>query len=323
MSKFRSMSTTDTSFLISVVVPCFNEEECINESYNSLSGVLDIYNYEIVFVDDGSSDQTSVLLDDIINHNTRVKKISLSRNFGHQAAVSAGMDFSRGDIVVLIDADLQDPPEVIHKMVELWKDGFDVVYGKRESRVGESKFKLATASLFYKILNHLSDVYIPHDTGDFRLMSRRVVDVVKEMPERDRFIRGMISWVGFNQTQILYQRAERFAGVSKYPLRKMISFAADGILSFSIRPLRVSIWMGLIASFLSFLGIVYAIFTRLYTDIWVSGWTFTIVVILFIGGVQLIFLGVVGEYVGRIYREGKSRPIYVVKETDIRGNDNH
>ena len=323
MSKFRSMSTTDTSFLISVVVPCFNEEECINESYNSLSGVLDIYNYEIVFVDDGSSDQTSVLLDDIINHNTRVKKISLSRNFGHQAAVSAGMDFSRGDIVVLIDADLQDPPEVIHKMVELWKDGFDVVYGKRESRVGESKFKLATASLFYKILNHLSDVYIPHDTGDFRLMSRRVVDVVKEMPERDRFIRGMISWVGFNQTQILYQRAERFAGVSKYPLRKMLSFAADGILSFSIRPLRVSIWMGLIASFLSFLGIVYAIFTRLYTDIWVSGWTFTIVVILFIGGVQLIFLGVVGEYVGRIYREGKSRPIYVVKETDISGNDNH
>lgn len=317
------MNNEEPSFLISVVVPCFNEEECINESYQRLSTALHFYDYEIVFVDDGSSDRTSELLDAITRHDPRVRIISLSRNFGHQAAVSAGMDFAKGDIVVLIDADLQDPPEVIHEMVERWKHGFDVVYGKRGSRAGESKFKLGTAKLFYKMLNHLSDIYIPSDTGDFRLMSRRVVDAVKEMPERDRFIRGMISWVGFNQTQILYKREERFAGVSKYPLKKMLAFAADGILSFSIRPLRVSIWMGLMASLLSFLGIVYAILARLYTDIWVSGWTFTIVVILFIGGVQLIFLGVVGEYVGRIYREGKSRPIYIIKEPVVSERDQY
>ena len=211
--------------------------------------------------------------------------------------------------------DLQDPPEVIKEMVNRWYEGYDVVYGVRTDRQGETPFKLWSAKAFYRMMNRLSDVPIPLDTGDFRLMDRRVVEALKIMPERDRFLRGMVSWVGFRQVAVSYQRSPRIAGVSKYPLFKMIRFAADGILSFSLVPLRIAIWVGLLTVALSFLGILYALFVRLFTLSWVPGWTISFIAILFIGGIQLIFLGVIGEYIGRIYREDKRRPLYLVRES--------
>jgi dolichol-phosphate mannosyltransferase len=213
---------------------------------------------------------------------------------------------------VLIDADLQDPPEVIAQMVAKWREGFDVVYGTRTERPGESMFKRATAKGFYRLLNRLSDIPIPLDTGDFRLMSRRVVDTLRAMPEHDRFVRGMVSWVGFRQTALPYRRAERFAGETKYPLRRMLRFATDGLLSFSTKPLQLSIGLGLIASALAFAGIVYALAVRLFTDRWVEGWAGLFIAVLFLGGIQLITVGILGEYVGRIYHEVKRRPLYVV-----------
>ena len=303
--------------LLSIVIPCFNEEEVIGETIRRLqafcAGVQDL-EVELIFVDDGSRDRTRELLRDFAQVDPRVKLLGFARNFGHQIAVSAGIDAAGGDAVVLIDADLQDPPEVVHEMVAKWREGYDVVYGTRTERPGESAFKLATARGFYRLLNRLSDVPIPLDTGDFRLMSRRVVDTLKSMPERDRFVRGMVSWVGFRQTALPYRRALRFAGTSKYPLRKMLRFATDGILSFSIKPLQMSITMGLAAAALSMTGIAYALFLRIFTNVWVEGWTALMIAVLFIGGVQLICVGILGEYVGRIYNEVKRRPLYVVQE---------
>ena len=303
--------------LLSIVVPCFNEEEVIGETIRRLqafcAGVQDL-EVELIFVDDGSRDRTRELLRAFAQVDPRVKLLGFARNFGHQIAVSAGIDAAGGDAVVLIDADLQDPPEVVHEMVAKWREGYDVVYGTRTERPGESAFKLATARGFYRLLNRLSDVPIPLDTGDFRLMSRRVVDTLKSMPERDRFVRGMVSWVGFRQTALPYRRALRFAGTSKYPLRKMLRFATDGILSFSIKPLQMSITMGLAAAALSMTGIAYALFLRIFTNVWVEGWTALMIAVLFIGGVQLICVGILGEYVGRIYNEVKRRPLYVVQE---------
>ena len=303
--------------LLSIVIPCFNEEEVIGETIRRLqafcAGVQDL-EVELIFVDDGSRDRTRELLRDFAQVDPRVKLLGFARNFGHQIAVSAGIDAASGDAVVLIDADLQDPPEVVHEMVAKWREGYDVVYGTRTERPGESAFKLATARGFYRLLNRLSDVPIPLDTGDFRLMSRRVVDTLKSMPERDRFVRGMVSWVGFRQTALPYRRALRFAGTSKYPLRKMLRFATDGILSFSIKPLQMSITMGLAAAALSMTGIAYALFLRIFTNVWVEGWTALMIAVLFIGGVQLICVGILGEYVGRIYNEVKRRPLYVVQE---------
>ena len=303
--------------LLSIVIPCFNEEEVIGETIRRLqafcAGVQDL-EVELIFVDDGSRDRTRELLRAFAQVDPRVKLLGFARNFGHQIAVSAGIDAASGDAVVLIDADLQDPPEVVHEMVAKWREGYDVVYGTRTERPGESAFKLATARGFYRLLNRLSDVPIPLDTGDFRLMSRRVVDTLKSMPERDRFVRGMVSWVGFRQTALPYRRALRFAGTSKYPLRKMLRFATDGILSFSIKPLQMSITMGLAAAALSMTGIAYALFLRIFTNVWVEGWTALMIAVLFIGGVQLICVGILGEYVGRIYNEVKRRPLYVVQE---------
>ena len=216
---------------------------------------------------------------------------------------------------MLIDADLQDPPEVIGQMINKWREGYDVVYGQRRSRAGETYLKLLTARWFYRIINSLSDVPIPLDTGDFRLMSRQVVEVIKRMPERDRFIRGMVSWVGFRQYALQYERAQRFAGESKYPLRKMLAFAPDGILSFSIKPLRLSTAIGFLVSGMALVGILYAVAMRLFTDYWVSGWTLLMISVLFLGGVQLICLGIIGEYVGRIYSENKRRPLYLIGES--------
>ena len=302
---------------LSIVIPCYNEEAVIVETLdrlNRVAGKLNQIDIEYIFVDDGSSDRTRLLLKSAATHDPRIHLIGFSRNFGHQVAVSAGIDASQGDAVVLIDADLQDPPEAILNMVEKWQQGFDVVYGKREQRQGETLFKLATAGLFYRLLNRMSDIPIPLDTGDFRLMSRQVVEALKKMPERDRFIRGMVSWVGFRQTAISYSRDKRFAGESKYPLRKMLRFATDGLLSFSTKPLQISVAMGMLCSAISLCGIAYALFLRLFTDIWVEGWTALIIAILFMGGVQLISIGILGEYIGRIYHETKNRPLYLVEE---------
>jgi polyisoprenyl-phosphate glycosyltransferase len=303
--------------LLSIVVPCYNEEAVIAETLKRLTAFsrevegLDI---EFIFVDDGSKDATRSILKQHATHDPRIKLLGFSRNFGHQIAVTAGIDAARGDAVVLIDADLQDPPEAIHGMIEKWRNGFDVVYGTRTDRPGESAFKRATAKGFYRLLNRLSDVPIPLDTGDFRLMSRPVIDTLRAMPERDRFVRGMVSWAGFKQIALPYQRAKRFAGESKYPLSKMIRFASDGIMSFSAKPLQLAMAMGMGTSLLALIGIFYALFLRIFTNIWVEGWTALMIAVLFLGGVQLICVGILGEYIGRIYKESKQRPLYVVQE---------
>lgn len=303
--------------LLSIVVPCYNEEAVIAATMTRLieeCDKLDGLTAEIICVDDGSRDKTLELLADWALQDDRIKVIALSRNFGHQIAVTAGVDAAYGDAVVIIDADLQDPPELIHEMVKRWRNGDDVVYGRRMERPGETPFKLATARAFYRVLNKLSEVPIPLDTGDFRLISREVVEALKEMPERDRFLRGMVSWVGYKQSALEYVRAERFAGETKYPLRKMIRFASDGIFSFSRRPLQLSIALGASASGLALMGIIYALALRIFTDIWVEGWTALFIAVMFFGGVQLLCIGIMGEYVGRIYQETKDRPLYFVKQ---------
>ncbi len=305
--------------LVSVVVPCYNEEPVIRETHRRLVEVLDQLErdeFEIIYVNDGSRDQTLSILESLQSADKRVRVLSFSRNFGHQIAVTAGLDNASGDAVVLIDADLQDPPAVILEMVDRWHDGYQVVYGMRTDRPGESRFKLWTAKIFYRLLNRLADVEIPLDVGDFRLMDRQVVTAMRAMPERDRYLRGMVSWVGFRQIAVMYRREPRFAGESKYPLFKMLKFATDGVISFSIVPLRLAVWAGVIAIFMALGGIIYALIIRLYFSEthWVRGWTSTFVAILFLGGVQLIFLGFIGEYIGRIYGEVKRRPLYFLQE---------
>lgn len=305
--------------LLSIVVPCYNEEPVIPETIRRLQRVKETLEgfalrVELIFVDDGSRDLTSEIIKGHIEADGSIRLISFSRNFGHQIAVTAGIDEATGDAVVLIDADLQDPPEVIEQMVAKWREGYDVVYGTRTQRAGESAFKLATARGFYRILNRLSEIPIPLDTGDFRLIGRPVVDAIKNMRERDRFVRGMVSWAGFRQIAMPYERAQRFAGESKYPLRKMLRFATDGILSFSIKPLRASIMLGSASACVALLVAIYAVVMRLFTNQWVPGWTAIMVAILFLGGAQLLCLGIAGEYIGRIYGEVKQRPLYLVRE---------
>jgi dolichol-phosphate mannosyltransferase len=306
-----------TSDVLSVVVPCYNEQLCLRATHERLSAALaelaDI-RYEIIYVDDGSRDATADLLRELHEADPHVTVVLLSRNFGHQLAVTAGLEHATGDAVVLIDADLQDPPEVIAEFVRYWRDGYEVVYGVRTEREGETRFKLWTAQMFYRLLNKLSDVPIPLDVGDFRLMDRKVVDGLRAMPERHRFIRGMVSWVGHRQKAVPYARARRHAGTSKYPLFKMMKFAIDGVTSFSTVPLRLATWVGFFIAGVASLGIVYALAARLFTKDWVSGWAGLFISVLFLGGVQLIFLGVIGEYVGRIYSESKRRPLYLVSE---------
>ena len=303
--------------LISVVIPCYNEEEVIAATVDRLQAMtkeIGGYRFELIFVDDGSADKTITILQELAETVPDIRIVALARNFGHQIAVTAGIDATRGDAVVLIDADLQDPPEVIPEMIARWEEGYEVVYGTRKSRPGESAFKLTTARMFYRVINRLSEIPIPLDTGDFRLMDRTVVDVLKSMPERHRFVRGMVAWVGFRQLELPYERAKRFAGESKYPLRKMVAFALDGIISFSSKPLRIAMTLGVMCSLLACLGILYAIYMRIFTSIWVEGWTALMIAVLFIGGIQLIALGVIGEYLARVYTESKSRPLYVVND---------
>ncbi|HEV7798753.1 MAG TPA: glycosyltransferase family 2 protein [Pyrinomonadaceae bacterium] len=303
--------------LISVIVPCCNEAQVILETNRQLVATLETIaqaDFEIVYVDDGSSDTTPEILRAIQAADKHVRVVRLSRNFGHQLAVSAGLEHAAGDAVVIIDADLQDPPQVIPEMVARWRDGYHVVYGMRTDRPGETAFKLWTAKLFYRLINRLSKVQIPLDVGDFRLLDRQVVDVLLSMPERDRFLRGMVSWIGFRQVAVMYARAARRAGESKYPLLKMLRFAADGVMSFSLTPLRVALWVGFFSIAMAFAGILYALIIRLYTNDWVRGWTSIFTAVLFIGGAQLVTLGIIGEYIGRIYAEVKRRPLYVVQE---------
>jgi glycosyltransferase involved in cell wall biosynthesis len=312
----RSLDPRECSTVLSVVVPSFNEEQVLRQTHQRLLTALAPLEteFEIVYVDDGSTDGTATILHDLSATDSRVRVVRFARNFGHQMAVTAGIDHSRGEAVVLIDADLQDPPEVIPRMVDLWREGYEVVYGVRRHRPGETIIKRSSAAAFYRMINLMSDVPIPLDTGDFRLMDRCVVDVLREMPEQHRFIRGMVSWVGFKQCPIYYERSPRFAGESKYPLGKMVRFALDGVTSFSTVPLRWATWAGLLAAGISLLGIIYAIITRLMTNSWVPGWAAIFVAVLFVGGVQLLSLGAIGEYVGRIYGEAKGRPLYIVAE---------
>jgi polyisoprenyl-phosphate glycosyltransferase len=303
--------------LLSVVVPCANEEEVLLQTHRRLVDALAQIpglSFEIVYVDDGSGDSTPALLRRLQRADDRVRVVRLSRNFGHQVAITAGMENASGDAVVVIDADLQDPPEVIAEFVAQWRLGYDVSYGVRTERDGETAFKLWTAKLFYRLIGRLSETDIPLDTGDFRLMDRRVVEALLAMPERDRFIRGMVSWLGFSQVPVPYRRARRLAGKTKYPLFKMLRFATDGIVSFSTIPLRLATYLGLTVSGMAVLGILATLYSRLFRKDWVHGWASLVIAILFLGGVQLIGLGVIGEYVGRIYGETKRRPLYFVRE---------
>jgi dolichol-phosphate mannosyltransferase len=303
--------------LLTVVVPCYNEEAVIHETHRRLSRVLEELaglEYEILYVNDGSHDRTGEMLRALAASDRHVRILDFSRNFGHQIAVTAGIEHAAGDAVVLIDADLQDPPEVIRDMVERWHEGYDVAYGVRVDREGESKFKLVTASAFYRLMSRLTETEIPLDTGDFRLMDRKVVQALASMPERDRFVRGLVSWTGFRQIGVPYRRAARFAGDSKYPIAKMVRFAMDGIASFSVKPLTATTYVGFAVAALAVVGIVYALVLRLFTDIHVPGWTALFIAVLFLGGVQLISLGIMGEYIGRIYGEAKRRPLYLLRE---------
>ncbi|MGA8027820.1 MAG: glycosyltransferase family 2 protein [Bryobacteraceae bacterium] len=308
---------------ISVIVPCFNESGAVLECHKRLSAVLSGLGawYEIVYVDDGSRDSTLSELRAIHAGDSNVTVVELSRNFGHQNAVTAGLDIAKGGVVVIMDADLQDPPELISRMLEMWEQGYEVVYGVRETREGETGFKLWTAKLFYRLINALSDVPIPPDTGDFRLLDRKAVEAIKSMPERQRLLRGMCSWIGFRQCGIKYPRAARIAGKTKYPLKKMINLALDGIASFSTVPLRLLALVGFVSAALSVIGIIYALVVRLFTHKWVAGWTISFIGILFLGGLQIISIGIVGEYVGRTYAEAKQRPLYLARSVLERRGD--
>jgi dolichol-phosphate mannosyltransferase len=302
---------------ISVVVPCYNEEVVLPETIRRLTATLEKLGraYEIVCVDDGSRDGTPRVLADAHAADPRVRVVRMSRNFGHQIAISAGLEYTRGAAVVLIDADLQDPPEVIAEMVAKWRQGVDVVYGTRRTREGETPFKTLTAKWFYRLINHLSEVDIPLDSGDFRLLDRRVVEALLAMPERDRFVRGMVSWVGFRQASLVYDRAPRKAGESKYTLKKMARFAIDGILSFSIAPLRLATVAGGVAFALALLGGLAAVGFGLAAGRWMAPWGWLLLAMLFLSSVQLLCLGIFGEYLGRNYAENKRRPLYFVRET--------
>lgn len=303
---------------ISVVIPCCNEEGTLRETHRRVRQAFSRFGpcaLEIVYVEDGSVDGTAALLRELQAADPHVRVLYLARNFGHQFAVTAGLAHAAGDAVAIMDADLQDPPEVIGAMLDRWREGYEVVYGVRVDREGETRFKLWSASLFYRLINRLSDTDIPLDTGDFRLLDRKVVDAIVGMPERDRFLRGMVSWAGYRQIGVPYRRAARFAGETKYPLAKMVRFALDGIISFSVKPLRLSTFLGFLSAGLALVAIIYALGMRLFTQSWVTGWTALIIAILFLGGIQLISLGIIGEYVGRLYGEAKRRPLYLVRET--------
>jgi polyisoprenyl-phosphate glycosyltransferase len=301
--------------VISVVAPVFNESGTLAELHRRLTLTLTgLDAYEIVLVDDGSSDGSWDLLLELAARDSRLRLLRLSRNFGHQAALSAGMDAARGDAIVLMDADLQDPPEVILQLVAKWRDGFDVVYAVRSDREGEPRLRLASISLFYRLLHRITPTSIPQNAGDFRLLSRRAADAITAMPERARFLRGMTSWIGYRQTGVPYTREARFAGESKYPARKLARLALDGITSFSTAPIKLVTGIGLALVVFCMGVLAWTLYVRLFTSDAPQGWTSVIAVVLLLGGVQLLSLGVIGQYVARIFDETKQRPLYLVDE---------
>jgi dolichol-phosphate mannosyltransferase len=301
---------------ISIVAPVYNEEDVLPELARRVRAVMDETgeSWELVLVDDGSHDRSAQIINELHEADPRVNGVSFSRNFGFQIAVTAGLDHARGDAIILTDADLQDPPEVYPGMIAKWREGYDVVYGIRTSRKGETWFKLLTAKLFYRLIYRITSVDIPLDTGDFRLIDRRVVDAIRRMPERNRFLRGMVPWVGFRQTGVEYERVARFAGESKFSsVRQMMPFAVDAVTSFSYFPLRIATYLGFIIAVISMLAILTVVLLRLFgPDTPLLGQATTLVAVLFLGGVQLISLGIIGEYLGRIYDEVRGRPLYLV-----------
>lgn len=316
---------------VSIVVPCYNEELVIAHTHQKiLETMLRLekekkVSFEIVYVNDGSSDNTLPMLQNIhqealksLNKQNKVVIISLAKNFGHQVALTAGLNYAKGNAVISIDADLQDPPEVMEKMLDYWEKGFDVVYGVRTSREGETWFKLITAKLFYILLKKITNCDIPLNSGDFRLLSRRAVDVFNSLQERNRFIRGLIPWIGLKQTPIYYERHPRFAGTTKYPLRKMIKLAFDGFIGFSHFPIKFSFYLGSVTAIFSFLYGIYILFYSFFNEYAIRGWKSIMVTILFIGGVQLISIGILGEYIARIYDEVKKRPLFILDDKNCR-----
>ena len=303
---------------ISVIIPMYYEEEVAEECYKRMTFVLqniENYDYEIICINDGSRDKTLSILENLAIRDKRLKVLSFSRNFGHQCAVTAGLKYVTGDAIVIIDADLQDPPELIPEMLKLWEAGNDVIYGKRKIRDGESVFKLFTAKIFYKTLNALSDVEIPKDTGDFRLVDRKVVDTINSLPEHNKFLRGLFSWVGYKQIPFQYERKERFAGKTKYPLKKMLKLASDGIISFSTKPLKIVGGLGMISIVISFILLIYALISYIFKlNNLSAGWTSLMLGMTFFAGVQLLSLWIMSEYIARIYDESKNRPQYIIEK---------
>ncbi len=309
--------------VLSIVVPLYNEAANVAPLIERVGSVVDRlrgeFDHEILLVNDGSSDDTAAAVRREMQRRPHVVLVNLSRNFGHQLAATAGLELAVGDAVVLMDGDLQDPPELIEAFLGKWRQGYDVVYAVRRARPGESRFKLLTARVFYRIIKRLTKIAIPLDAGDFRLMSRRVVDALRRSPERNRFLRGMVSWVGFNQTAVEYDRDVRYSGGTKYPLTKMIRFAMDGITSFSDIPLRFASYFGFVVSAIAFVYALIVIGFKLFSlnpPAYTPGWASTIVAVLFLGGVQLMSLGILGEYLGRVYDEVKGRPLYLISEIE-------
>ena len=304
---------------ISIVVPLYNEEKNIRLMYDRLvSSILKITsNFEIIYVNDGSKDNSFLELVKLSKEDERVKYINFSRNFGHQIAVTAGLDYSKGAAVVIIDGDLQDPPEVIPEMYAMYKEGFEVVYGQRLKRKGDNFFKKITAKYFYRILKKITSINIPLDTGDFRLIDQKIVKDLKNMPEQNKFLRGQIAWLGYRQTSVFFERDERKFGETGYPFSKMLKFALDGLTGFSDVPLQFVTKTGIFISFISFLVILYAIFSHFILERTITGWTSLIISSMFIGGVQLISVGIIGEYISRINKNVQNRPLYIVSESNI------
>lgn len=301
----------------SVVIPMFNEEEVIGETYRRMKEVMDGTGdtYELIFVNDGSRDMTADLVRAICQRDSNVKMIDFARNFGHQIAITAGMENASGDCVVVIDADLQDPPEVIPEMMAKWREGYDVVYGQRMMREGETFFKKFTAKMFYRTLNKMTDVDCPVDTGDFRLIDRKVCEALKCVQEKNRYVRGIIAWLGFKSAPVYFKREKRFAGTTKYPLKKMLKLAGDAIMSFSYKPLKIASWVGVLLSSFSFIYLIVTVILKLCGVLsTVAGWASIVAISLFFNGIILMILGILGSYIGRIYEEVKDRPLYVIRE---------
>lgn len=303
------------NFIVSVIVPVYNEEENIKPLLKRLLPVLKNYQYELIFVDDGSKDATESIIKKETEKNKNIKLISFYRNFSHQMALSAGYDLCKGDAVITIDADLQDPPEIIPEMVEKWQKGVKIVYAKRNERKFDSFFKKTTADIFYRLINFLSDTPIPQQVGDFRLIDKTIVEFIKNLKEKPSFLRGLVSWGGYPTEYVLHKRENRFAGKTNYGFFKMANFAIDGITSFSVKPLRLAVYFGFLCGTFGFMGIIYTLVRKfLFPQYYIVGWTGIFVSVMFLGGIQLITIGIIGEYIGKIYQEQQNRPKYLIKE---------